>query len=339
MKNIKVLDLKEDKKINAKCLFVNIVVGELIELINLKGLERKSPSNKQLMKDLEEGAITAPISLILKENSNVYRKIIGKNDIKEIERIINENIEAEDFSILDGLQRTHCMLDVIEKRMDFLNTRIRAEIWYGMTCNGALYKRLVLNTGQVKSMKYQIEILSMLLRGKMMKIASMNGKELTFSNSIVEAFTSFIVKDPIVDRTNVAVKELEKMKFIEEYSSQEKLSKEDNIEEFVDIWINFNEVLEKKYKSSAVLSGIFAAFGEAFESQSYIQRKTKLFNILRSQEKDPLKLEIMSKIVEDKKKKTIKSDDSIRKLFFSVFREFLIKEEDDFETIWKRAVK
>jgi len=397
MKQMRIFDLKEDKKVNAKCLLVDITIDDYIELIeeNLEDLDiqrgkilsRKQDVYKRLIEDLKEGTIIPPISLVLKEKSTVHEKIKDEKDLKSIEEIINKEIKKGDFSILDGLQRTYCILNVRDDIGDseednFLNTRIRAEIWYGMTTMALLYKMLVLNTGQVKmSMKHQIEILNIPLRETILKIALNKGVKIEFStyknpiltnnnlytykfSDIVEAFTSFIIKGPIVDKTNVVVQELEKMKFIEEHSTVEKLLNEEEIEEFVEILINLDKALWAKYKipieektpegettklpwtsrndimgSATVLSGIFASFGRAFadSKDKYNQRKEKLFQILGTEnEKDPLKVRIMSEILQDEKKRTTKFGETTRKFFFAAFREFF-KEENNFEQIWMRA--
>lgn len=391
--DIKIFDLKEDKKVSAKCLLIDIKISEYIDLIeeNLEDLDiqrgkilsRKRDIYKRLIEDLKEGTIMPPISLILKEKSTVYDKIKDKTDLKEIERTINEEIKKGDFSILDGIQRTYCILNVrddiedSERKESFLNTRLRAEIWYDITTTALLYKMLVLNTGQVKmSMKHQIEILNISLRDKILKIGLNNGVSLKFStfkspvqtnevyhynfSDIVEAFTSFITKSPIVDKTNVVVQELERMKFIEEHSAPERLLKEEEIEEFVNVLITIDKSLWNKYQkplteenidlpwtsrkeiigSAPILSGIFAVFGKEFSENKigYNQRKMKFIEILQRDEDDPLKLRIMSRILEDEKRRTPKFGETIRKFFSAAFRAFF-KGEDNFDQIWQRAIE
>jgi hypothetical protein len=334
------------------------------------------------MEDLKEGTIVPPISLVLREKSKVQNEIKGITEIQDIEKLINERIEKGDLSILDGLQRTYCILNVIDDQKDkerFLNTRIRAELWYDITYTAILYKMLVLNTGQVKmSMRHQMEILNILLREKISTIASEKDISVKFStyknplpidniyvykfSDIVEAFISFIIKDPIVDKTNVVVQELERMKFIEEHSTSEILSQEEEIKELTEILITLDKALWDKYKlpiksedengketklpwtsrneimgSAPVISGIFASFGKAFnDKDKYNKRKKEFFQMLQKNENDPLKLEIMSEILQDEKKRSTKFGETTRNFFFNALREFF-NGEDNFETIWRRA--
>lgn len=391
-KNIRVFDLKKDEKVRAKCLLFDITIRKYIELIkgNLEGLEiqrgkiisKKSDVYKRLIGDLKEGAIMPPISLTLSGKSNLQTKIKDMTELKDIEEQINEEIKEGDLFILDGLQRTYCILNVIDDLEDsneketFCNTRIRAELWYNINYTAILYKMLVLNTGQVKmSMKHQIEILNIPLKEKISEIALEKHVNVNFSTykvqqqtndiynyrfaDIVEAFTSFITKNPIVDKTNEVVKELERMKFVEEHSSPVTLSKEEDIQEFTETLINLDKALWDKYKSAikvdeetilpwtfrndimtsaTILSGIFASFGKAFSTDrdKYNQRKEKFFQILREGEDDPLKLNIMSKILQDERKRSTKFGETTRNFFFNALKEFF-SGEDNFEKIWQRA--
>lgn len=393
---IEVFDLKEDKKIKAKCLLIDIDIRKYIELIkdNLESLDiqrgkiisRKRDVYKRLIKDLTEGTIMPPISLTLSEKSDLQNKIKDIFELREIEKLINKEIKDGDLFILDGLQRTYCILNAIDdlkesnKKETFLNTRIRAELWYNITYTALLYKMLVLNTGQVKmSMKHQIEILNIPLKEKISGIALQKEISVKFStyrdsqptkdiynyrfSNIVEAFTSFITRNPIVDKTNEVVKELERMKFVEEHAQLEILSKEDEVQEFTELLITLDDALWHKYKqpikdedeggigtempwtsrneilnSSAVLSGIFASFGEAFKlrKEKYNERKRKFFQVLKTDEEDPLELEIMSKILQDEKKRSTKFGETTRNFFYNALREFF-RGEDDFKEIWQRA--
>lgn len=392
--NIRVFDLRNDDKIRARCLLIDMPIVEYTKLIeeNIgdldiqrgKILSRKREVYKRLIEDLKDGAIMPPISLILRENSSAHKKIKDSTGIEDIEKQLNEKIEKGDLAILDGIQRTYCILNVIDEleglseKETFLNQRIRAELWYNMTYTAILYKMLVLNTGQVKmSMRHQIEILNIPLKEKISKIAL--EKEITpkFStyrrpqptediygyklSDIVEAFTSFITTDPIVDKTSEVVNELERMEFVKTHSKPEMLSKEEEIQEFTDVLINLDKGLWGKYRqpiqtevgsgetepwtsrkeimtSAPILSGIFAAFGYALKNDKdgYNSRKGKFFQILQGAESDPLKLKIMSKLLQDEKKRSTKFGETTRNFFFNALREFF-KGEDNLERLWTRS--
>lgn len=391
-----VLDAKTDKKIDAQCLLIDISIGNYIRLIenNLEELDiqrgkilsKKRDVYRRLIEDLKEGTLIPPLSIVLMKNSEVQKEINEMERIEDIEKLINEKIKQGDIFILDGLQRTYCILSVIDdlgkigKKEQFLTTRIRVELWYNMRYTAILYKMLVLNTGQVKmSMKHQIEILNIPLKEKIIEVATVKGTTIAFStyrnplsvdevykyrfSDIVEAFTSFITNDPMVDKTNEVVKQLERMKFIEDHSDPEILSKEEEVNEFIETLIALDKEIWNKYPqsitiedeegnesslpwtsrrdimtSAAILSGIFAAFGKIFknEREKYRQRKTQLFHILREDNVDPLKLEVMSQILQDEKTRSTKFGETTRNFFFNALKKFF-DGEDNFGEIWQRV--
>lgn len=395
---IKVFDLKEDKKVGGKCLLIDITIGDYVELIqnNLENLpiqrgkviSRKRDVYNRLRKDLEDGTIMPPLSLVAsKELSDIIKDI---KDTKKLEDIINDKINKKSLSILDGLQRTYCILNAIDDLKDkpeklkyFKSSRIRAELWYYIKTNALLYKILVLNTGQFKmSMRHQLEILYMPLEEAISNIAkereiegirfstykdpstSKEPYKYSFSN-IVEALTAFNTRDPIVDKTNIVVTELERMRFIEEHSDTSKLCSDEGIEEFSNLLFNLDEKLWEKYRerikesddfgnvkslewtsrsdfmnSAPFLSGFFASCGNFRNkyNEKYESRKSEFFRIFDENTEDPLKLRILSDILEDEKARSKKFGITLRNFFFCGFNEFF-RDENDFEMIWQRAIQ
>ena len=396
---IRVFDLKEDKKVKGKCLLIDITIGRYIELIhnNLENLpiqrgkviSRKMDVYKRLKEDLENNTIIPPLSLVAsKELSDT---IEGIKDTKKIETIINDKIDNKSLSILDGLQRTYCILNAIDdlgnnpgKLSTFKKSRIRAELWYSIKTNALLYKILVLNTGQFKmSMRHQLEILYMPLKEAMLSIAKKHRIEgmgfSTYRNSspskepykysfanIVEALIAFNTRDPIVDKTNIVVAELQRMRFIEEHSDELKLYSDDDIEEFSDLLFSLDNKLWKKYRermkgtddlgnekslewtsrndfmnSAPFLSGFFASCGKYRNrnNKNYRNRKNKFFKIFDEDKEDPLKLRVLSDVLEVENARSKKFGITLRNFFFNGFNEFFGGDEDNFEMIWQRAIQ
>lgn len=395
---IRVFDLKEDKKVSGKCLLIDITIGDYVELIqnNLENLplqrgkviSRKSDVYKRLQEDLKNDTIMPPLSLVAsKKFSDTIKDV---EDTKRTEDIINNKINKKSLSILDGLQRTYCILNVIddlkdkpEKLKHFKNSRIRAELWYSIKTNALLYKILVLNTGQFKmSMRHQLEILYMPLKEVISNIAEERAiEDMRFSTykvpspskrpyqysfaNIVEALTAFNTRDPIVDKTNIVVTELERIRFIEEHSDTSKLCSDEDIEQFSNLLFSLDEKFWKKYRermtesddfgnekslewtsrndfmnSAPFLSGFFASCGNSRNknNENYESRKNKFFRIVYENTEDPLKLRILSDILEDEKARSKKFGITLRNFFFHGFNEFF-EGENDFEMIWRRAAQ
>ena len=278
--NIRVFDLKEDKKVDAKCLLIDINIGDYIELIqnnlvNLpiqrgKMISRKSDVYDRLKDDLKSGTLIPPLSLVANKGfSDIIRDV---RDVKKMEDIINDKINKKSLSILDGLQRTYCILDVVDDLKDrpnkleqFKNSRIRSELWYSIKTNALLYKILILNTGQFKmSMRHQLETLYVPIKETILNIGKKNQIQIEFStykqnfpckeiyrynfSNVIEGFTAFSTSSPIIDKTNIVVAELEKMEFIKEHSDTKSLTTDEDIDEFSIILFKLDEKLWKIYK-------------------------------------------------------------------------------------------
>jgi len=305
--------------------------------------------------------------------------------------LINKNIKSEDLSILDGLQRTYCILNVIEdfekgskynEIKVFNKKRIRAELWYDINITALLYKILVLNTGQVRmSIRHQLEILNIPLRKKIIEIGKQKNVRLKLSTykdqkstkdvyeyrfvDIVEALTAFITGDPIIDKTNEVVKELERMKFVEDHSKAKKLYSDEELEEFTNVLFKLDHNLWEKYKekmkeedidgneieikwtsrnefinSAPILSGLFASFGKALRKNqtNYLERKNKFFDVLNIESEDPLQFKLLGQIIEEEKKTSKKFGNTVRKFFFKAFNEYF-GGENDFQEIWKAGTE
>lgn len=121
-----------------------------------------------LKKDLRRGCILPPIVLAFCDF-----KIEGEITAEVIEQAINE----KKLIILDGLQRTFTMRDLVddltlegslEDLERFHNMNLRIELYHGISRLAILYRMLTLNTGQTPmSLRHQIEILysDYMLRG------------------------------------------------------------------------------------------------------------------------------------------------------------------------------
>lgn len=285
-KDIEVLDLSKDEKIQACTIGIKIKINKYLTLVedylnNLdiqrgKMIARKKDVYKRLIEDLKQGTVIPPISLAISQESKLLEKISQKSlermNLKDIEEILNAELSPGDLNILDGLQRTYCFFNVKDdlqkesaNELDkFFNSKIRAEIWVNISTNALLYKILVLNTGQVKmSLRHQIEILHMPLKEDIKNIAKIkHKKEIRFSTykeqkpakglynykfaNVVEAFTSFSIGEYNIDKTSMVIEELNKMDILNELDRTRFDQK--NIETIVEFLILLDEVLCKYYE-------------------------------------------------------------------------------------------
>lgn len=174
-----------DSATGGTCYNVYLSIKEYVKLMreiykdsnvfqrNLFDIKRNLVYNK-LVRDIIKGVVIPTISIYL-------------DGAHEIQKIINVN--KEDIKILDGLQRTNCILyayqllsneikdEEIMNKIEspqsfeaFLNKKIRLEIWTNMTVNGVLYKMISLNAGQTPmSIEHQFEVLELPLMKELKK--------------------------------------------------------------------------------------------------------------------------------------------------------------------------
>ena len=208
-----------DDLVKKKIYIVQITIGEYLKLIDLK--ENPYQRNvldydiyQKLIRDILSGAIFPPISVVCKEEI-------------DLEKGLNENSK---LMVLDGLQRTNCLLvckEILEGSIkleeldpkyksvgEFLDRKITLEIWENLDLRSILYKIIVLNTGQRRmDARHQLDIMISSLKDFLKregikfielkeKIAEDRGpKELQESNTfplytIAEAIVAYISRYP-----------------------------------------------------------------------------------------------------------------------------------------------
>ena len=253
---MKIVSVLPDDRVAAQSVMVEVSVGDYLELaakiLKNNPFQRKRVRGAkgvyQLLKaDFMGGCVIPPIVLS-------YTRDNGNLESEGLEAFRNH---ARNFSILDGLQRTYTLTDILselagdaERLAEFLSRRIRCEIYEGIDRLGILYRMLTLNTGQTPmSLRHQIEImyldyLEMNIDGvsfireetgsRARQVGRYNFKD------IIEGFNSYIERNESpLDRGDV----------LENISSLENLAKEgkqkDVFESFVKSWNAFIVLIDR----------------------------------------------------------------------------------------------
>ncbi|CAI1672404.1 Uncharacterised protein [Serratia marcescens] len=246
---MKICSILNDSRIDAKNILVEMTIDEYINIsrsiIHKNEFQRKRVRSSKtiyalLKEDLLKQCIIPPIVLALPTELD-----FDEEKPQEFNEKINEN--KDDLVILDGLQRTYTILDLVEELakdnkqnelIATLESKIRVEIYNGLNRLGILYRMLTLNTGQTPmSIRQQIEILYLdytkvpfegitLVKDK--DDASTNELHEYKFKEIVEGFNSYITRDELaLDRTDL----------LENISSLEKLSKENTHQELFEEYV------------------------------------------------------------------------------------------------------
>jgi hypothetical protein len=188
---------------------------------------KSSSSVYSLLKtDLRQGCVIPPIVLAL--------AIEAKPKKDETDEVLVDTINKnnEKLIILDGLQRTYTIRDLVNELVEkddpekekILKGKLRIEIYIGINKLGILYRMLTLNTGQTPmSSRHQIEIIySDYIQSGVEGITLIKEVDGDTPNAegeykfrdIIEGFTSYLDRDYLtIDRTDILdnIKSLEKL--------------------------------------------------------------------------------------------------------------------------------
>lgn len=236
---MKAVSILHDSRIDATNVLVEMTLGEYAEMavdITKKNIfqRRRVGSSKTvyslLKQDLLRECVIPPVVLALTSESSTF----DDRSLDEFPSHVNEN--KDHLVILDGLQRTYTILDLLgdlnrsgdKEAYDRVSkNKLRVEFYVGLNRIGILYRMLTLNTGQTPmSLRQQIEILYLdyldeniqgveLLRETDDKSAQQIN-QYNFKD-VVEGFNAYIDRDELP---------LEKSDILENINSLEKLSKE-----------------------------------------------------------------------------------------------------------------
>jgi len=281
---MKVASHLKDHRIDASNTLIEMEIGEYETLIKdvLKNniFQRKRVRSSKtvyslLKQDLMRQCVIPPVVLALTSDIADYNENEPDDDVRFLNCV---RAAADNLVILDGLQRTYTILDLITELTDkndieALNTvrksKIRVELYVGLNRLGILYRMLTLNTGQTPmSLRQQIEILYLdyiesgvdgveLLRENEGKVAS-RIDQYNFKD-VVEGFNAYLDRDELP---------IEKADILENINSLEKLSKENQGTEL------FEKYLEALHKLVLKVDSIC---GDAELSQEYLEQNSSPF--------------------------------------------------------------
>jgi hypothetical protein len=167
------IDILKDEKVNCYSVMVQLRVEEYLKMVNSTfknrrgGLEGQRDTLKtttairirnRMVQDIEAGAVIPPIviGVIVPEERFSTLHTLDRESFLAL----METIDSDSISIIDGMQRTTAISEVIKNTVtDISQKKIRIEYWIASQVNSLIYRMLVLNTGQVPwNIRRQIEI-------------------------------------------------------------------------------------------------------------------------------------------------------------------------------------
>jgi len=258
---MKVASKVKDGRINAVNILLDMNIREYLEvagnIIKNNEFQRKRVKNSStvyalLKKDLRSNCTMPPIVLAIKAEK--MNHLLNPYDVDEEQ--IKSLFKPENLIILDGLQRTYTILDLVdelkkENNIEVLNNvldnSIRIEVYLGINKIGILYRMLTLNTGQTPmSIRHQIEMLYSdyaensigevrLLKETDSKSVKRIG-EYQFRD-VIEGFNSYLDRDELGISRN---------ELLENIQNLEKLALENGTSDlFKDYILTYNDLIKK----------------------------------------------------------------------------------------------
>lgn len=171
--NIKLIDIMKDERIQCYSIMISMNTKKYLSIIekayaNNGGIEgqriplknRSAVRIRETMRaDIKAGTVLPPIVIgCTMESLDIINKIYTENKLDESECIIDEILNNNEISIIDGMQRTTALKEIYESDKDF-QSKLRIELWITSKANNLIYRMLVLNTGQISwTLKKQLEV-------------------------------------------------------------------------------------------------------------------------------------------------------------------------------------
>lgn len=241
---MKFLSKLKDLRVNALNVLIEMKASEYLPIAS-KILDNNEYQRKRVKKsgsvysllreDLISGCLMPPIVLATTKSSDL-NNINQDSFEKEI------FFDTNKLFILDGLQRTHLLIEIGEADATVLERIIlRVEIYVNINEVGILYRMLTLNTGQTPmTLKHQIEILySHYLDGNIANIKIIRQKDDDSKKLIDEYYFSDLIEgyNSYIERNELP---LDKFSLLDTVKSLENIKKDNiqknNFENFVKVY-------------------------------------------------------------------------------------------------------
>jgi len=373
--SLNILGQTKDCRTNTPVVYAEILIKDYLTLVGTDidkfEIQRKRVDPKKytrLKKDIKKGALLPGITLALDHlKVSDYLPLLEKG--KEVD-LVKALFDSNDIYILDGLQRSYIIKDLIAEGFEFNSEqKLLLEIWFEKDINHLIYRLIVLNSGQkAMSMRHQVELLFMTLKNDLEKgiegleiyleregTIRSHAKKFPFDR-IVNGYYSLLTKSPEVERDNLVVKKMNEDDILS--SEEEELNESyGNFVKYLRLYCEIDAEYYRIYNSHETLSSFknwladentikafFAAVGKFSNDEKKMNRVDnslgKLISLLKSANStgDPICMDEFKNIKSGIDSKKVNVGVGTRKLIMDGFREYFIGEGDEsFLECWKTS--
>lgn len=374
---MKILGTALDLRTNTPVIYAQIPISRLLEIVGSDfgsfAIQRRREKHKaydRLKSDLKDGALLP--SIILAVNPERVAELKDLMSAGEMEALASELCKPGGVNILDGLQRTYIVRDLIDEGVVFSEAHTQhLEFWLEASTNNLVYRMIVLNAGQkAMSMRHQVELLFSTLKQRLQeridgltifaeKDESRRRKSRVYSlDRLAASYQAFVTKSPEIIRENVVAQQLVESEVLD--SSEQELT--DQFNGFVKLLASFAEIDDhvcriyaERDKDAGVPTGaswlgsdnvmlsFFAAYSQfAAASESHTERAEEALSTLvetlkaAGDDDDPMGLEALMTIQRGLSPRKHNVGFATRRLLSSGFKEYLrAGGEQSLEDCWK----
>lgn len=344
------------------------LVGKEFSSFSIQRKREKFTAYTRLKADILNGTLLPTITLALPiESSNLVREVVDAGNLNQIKQTV---VDSSPLNILDGLQRTFILKEILESGHTFppdqlIHLEIRAE----PDLDHLIYRIIVLNAGQKPmSMRHQIEILSLSLRKTLINeidrlelLPEVEGARRTRArryslDKVSSGYHAYLLKSPEVDKQNVVAQRLSEQAVLQQDVEQFGVQFGEFVE-FFKLYCELDDAVESTQAAGNgptatnwlgnenTLNAFFAAvadFGStpARKERIKIALRTLIGSVTRSSSEEAMGLDLFQEIISGIPSRKTNIGYATRKLIFVTLKEFFRDEgETPLRDIWEREAE
>jgi hypothetical protein len=374
--DIEVLGTAVDLRTQTPVVYVQCGIKDYLELVgddfskfSIQRRKEKFSAYTRLRADIISGTLLPTITLAVPiAVSGAVKEAVESKNFLDIKAKL---LDAAPLNILDGLQRTFILNEILASGHEFpFEQKIHLEIRVEPDLDHLIYRIIVLNAGQKPmSMRHQIEILSLTLKNAL--ISKIPGLELVpevdggrrtrarkFSlDKVASGYHAYLIKSPEVDKQNVVAQRLSEETVLQQEVEQFGVQFNEFVE-FFKLYCELDDAVEPLQQvandapsgtnwlgNENTINGFFAAvadFGSSPERQERIRNavKAQIAAVLQGHSEESLGLSNFQKIVTGFPSRKTNIGYATRKLIFVCFKEFFRDEgATPMKDIWEREAE
>jgi hypothetical protein len=332
------------------------LVGDDFDSFSIQRRKEKHKAYSRMKHDISKGALLPTITLAIKPE--LVDSLISDVVSWDLTNLVRRLMDPGQVSILDGLQRTFIMRDLLDSGHEFDQQQtLLVEFWFEKDIEKLIYRLIVLNAGQKPmSMRHQIEVLFKTFKTSLendisgLRLIEERDEERRVSagvfplSKVVSAYQSYLFKSSEIKKDNIVAQAMAE----EEVMSSDESALTDKFTQFkhyLSLYCELDFALLSKYTElldgnfsvtswfggENVLNSFFAAvaaFGTNAERTARIEvaLSSLLDEIKTSTCDDPIDLRAMNQIMAGIPVRKLNVGFATRRFLVAAFKEFFRRE-------------